>query len=71
MTPRDWSVYAVLVKGQPAPHSLRVRALEGVIAPGKLVELQRWNGTGTWQRARVVEPWEHGYGSIVCVEVVR
>jgi len=65
--PIDARVYACLLKNEhPESQYLLLRAVEGVIAPGRMVEARIRN---LWIAARVVEPWVHGRGSVVCLEV--
>lgn len=79
----DSRVYPVLIyRDQRRVFYLPIRAIEGVIAPGKSVEVAliglpfntkpssgppRHNPV--WRRGTVVEPWEHSFGSVVCVEL--
>ena len=49
-------------------HYLKIRAVEGVLAPGKRCQVQV---EGAWRQAQVVDPWDHGYGSVLCLELQR
>lgn len=64
----DTRVHPCLIhpEGQ-APVYLALRAVEGVIAPGRRVEVHDNGGT---YRAVVAEPWPHQLGSVVCLTLL-
>ena len=70
MTTLDSRVYAcLLATGQTKPLYLRIRATEGVIAPGRAVVVRVDN---VWRAAKVVKPWTAAsLGSLVCLELIR
>lgn len=63
----DARVYACLLHhDQTVPTYAPVRALEGVISKGRRVQVRIKDA---WLGAVVVKPWEHGLGSVVCLEI--
>ena len=72
-TPRespDSRVYACVFKpDQTRPMYLPIRASEGVIAPGRSVEVRVLD---VWRTAKVITPWAgSSLGSVVCLELTR
>ena len=72
-TPRDTPdsrVYACLLSpDQTTPLYLPIRAAEGVIAPGRSVEVLVLE---VWRTAKVVTPWAgSSLGSVICLELGR
>ena len=70
MDTHESRVYPCLLsRDQPKPLDLPIRAIEGVIAPGRTVEVKLFD---TWLTATVVRPWtDSSLGSVVCLEVSR
>jgi hypothetical protein len=66
----DSRVYpCLLAPSQTRPQYLRIRATEGVIAPGRRVQVRIGD---TWRTATVVTPWaESSLGSVVYLELGR
>ena len=63
----DSRVYACLLRrDQTKPLYLPIRAIEGVIAPGRSVEVLVLE---VWRTAKVVTPWGSSLGSVVCLEL--
>ena len=66
----DSRVYASLLDpSQTTPLYLPIRATEGVIAPGRSVEVLVLE---VWRTAKVVTPWAGStLGSVICLELGR